>query len=74
MKNDKSYQYIDSAKGLQYDSYVEDIDMSKTHEKNNNNDYFVTEKRKIRFQLVVQYWHFVDILWIYLLAFLLLCQ
>jgi len=30
-----------------------------------------TEKRKNRFQLVVHYWHFVDILWIYLLFFLL---
>jgi len=37
-------------------------------------DFFVTEKRKIRFQLVLHYWHFVDILWIYLLAFLLLCK
>ena len=30
-----------------------------------------TEKRKNRFELVVHYWHFVDILWIYLLFFLL---
>lgn len=28
-----------------------------------------TNKRKNRFQLVVQYWHFVDILWVYLLLF-----
>lgn len=31
----------------------------------------VTEKRKHRFSLVVHYWHFVDVLWIYLLMFLL---
>ncbi len=31
----------------------------------------VTDQRKHRFQLVVQYWHFVDLLWIYLLLFLL---
>jgi cytochrome c oxidase subunit 3 len=37
-------------------------------------DFFVTEKRKLRFQLVLHYWHFVDVLWIYLLAFLLLCK
>ncbi len=30
-----------------------------------------TEKRKNRFELVLQYWHFVDILWIYLLLFML---
>jgi cytochrome c oxidase subunit 3 len=29
----------------------------------------VTDKRKNRFQLVLYYWHFVDILWIYLLLF-----
>lgn len=29
------------------------------------------EKRKNRFELVVQYWHFVDVLWIYLFFFLL---
>jgi cytochrome c oxidase subunit 3 len=34
--------------------------------------YKVTDQRKHRFQLVVQYWHFVDLLWIYLLLFLLL--
>ncbi len=34
----------------------------------------VTEKRKHRFELVNQYWHFVDILWIYLLIFLLICK
>ena len=31
----------------------------------------VTEQRKLRFSLVVQYWHFVDLLWIYLLIFLI---
>ena len=36
--------------------------------------YIVTEKRKTRFQLVIEYWHFVDILWIYLLIFLLVCK
>ena len=36
--------------------------------------FIVTEKRRIRFQLVVHYWHFVDFLWIYLLAFLLLVK
>lgn len=36
--------------------------------------YVVTEKRKTRFQLVLQYWHFVDILWVYLLIFLLVCK
>lgn len=29
------------------------------------------EKRKNRFELVLQYWHFVDVLWIYLFFFLL---
>lgn len=29
------------------------------------------EKRKNRFELVVHYWHFVDILWLYLFFFLL---
>jgi len=33
--------------------------------------FVVTEKRKVRYQLVLHYWHFVDVLWIYLLAFLL---
>ena len=36
--------------------------------------FVVTEKRKIRFQLVIQYWHFVDALWIYLLIFLLIVK
>lgn len=30
-----------------------------------------SEKRRVRFSLVLQYWHFVDILWIYLFTFLL---
>lgn len=30
-----------------------------------------TERRKNRFELVVQYWHFLDFLWIYLLIFML---
>ena len=32
----------------------------------------VTDRRKTRFSLVVQYWHFVDILWLYLFVFILL--
>jgi len=31
-----------------------------------------TEMRKLRFQLVLTYWHFVGILWIYLVSFLML--
>lgn len=31
--------------------------------------YKVTPRRKLRFELVVQYWHFVDILWLYLIIF-----
>lgn len=34
----------------------------------------VTEKRRVRFQLVNQYWHFVDLLWVYLFIFLLLTR
>ena len=30
----------------------------------------VTEKRRINFDLTLQYWHFVDLLWVYLLIFL----
>lgn len=30
-----------------------------------------SEKRKNRFELVVHYWHFVDVLWVYLLIFLM---
>ncbi len=33
--------------------------------------FITTEKRKIRLKLVCHYWHFVDILWIYLFCFLL---
>jgi len=32
----------------------------------------VTEKRKLRFQLTYTYWHFVDLLWVYLFLFLTL--
>lgn len=35
-----------------------------------NDNY--TEKRRRRFQLVVHYWHFVDLLWVYLFVFLLI--
>ncbi len=31
-----------------------------------------TNQRKRRFQLVLHYWHFVDLLWVYLFVFLLL--
>ncbi|MBL7827404.1 MAG: cytochrome c oxidase subunit 3 [Saprospiraceae bacterium] len=31
-----------------------------------------TFRRKQRFELVVQYWHFVDILWVYLIIFFML--
>lgn len=34
--------------------------------------YKPTEKRKNRFELVLQYWHFVGLLWVYLLGFLIL--
>ncbi len=30
----------------------------------------ITERRKINFELTLQYWHFVDLLWLYLLIFL----
>ena len=30
----------------------------------------VTEKRKLRFELSLTYWHFVDLLWVYLFFFL----
>lgn len=33
--------------------------------------YKPTEKRRLRFQLTTQYWHFVDILWVYLFLFFL---
>jgi cytochrome c oxidase subunit 3 len=31
--------------------------------------YKPTLRRRQRFELVVHYWHFVDVLWIYLLVF-----
>ena len=31
--------------------------------------YQVTEGRKLRFEMTLTYWHFVDVLWIYLLLF-----
>jgi len=34
----------------------------------------VTEKRRHRFELVCHYWHFVDVLWIYLLTFMIVQQ
>ena len=34
-------------------------------------NFEVTDKRKHRFQLVLQFWHFLGFLWIYLYAFLL---
>lgn len=36
--------------------------------------YKVTEGRLVRFKLTLTYWHFVDILWIYLLFFFILQQ
>jgi cytochrome c oxidase subunit III len=32
----------------------------------------VTPRRKLRFELTMQYWHFVDIIWVYLFIFMLL--
>lgn len=34
----------------------------------------VTEKRINRFELVLHYWHFVDVLWVYLFVFLLVSK
>ena len=34
--------------------------------------YKVTGKRKLRFELSLTYWHFVDLLWVYLFVFLTL--
>ncbi|RLD19016.1 MAG: cytochrome oxidase subunit III [Bacteroidetes bacterium] len=34
----------------------------------------VTAKRKHRFSLVTQYWHFVDVLWLYLFVFILIAR
>ncbi len=36
--------------------------------------FAVTEKRRHRFDLVCHYWHFVDVLWIYLLTFMIVQQ
>ena len=36
--------------------------------------YRVSEKRKNRFELVLHYWHFVDVLWVYLFIFLLISK
>lgn len=32
-------------------------------------DFFVNDKRRNRFKITVTYWHFVDILWLYLFLF-----
>ena len=37
-------------------------------------DYYVTAKRKLRFDLTITYWHFLGFLWIYLLLFFVLQQ
>jgi cytochrome c oxidase subunit 3 len=34
--------------------------------------YKVTPVRKLRFDLTIQYWHFVDFLWVYLIVFLVM--
>jgi cytochrome c oxidase subunit 3 len=31
-----------------------------------------TPRRKLRLELVVNYWHFVDILWVYLVVFFMI--
>ena len=36
--------------------------------------YKLTERRKINFELTLHYWHFVDLLWVYLLIFLYLSR
>jgi len=36
--------------------------------------YYLSAKRKLRFELVLIYWHFVGFLWIYLLVFFILQQ
>jgi cytochrome c oxidase subunit 3 len=35
---------------------------------------YITEKRTLKLELVFTYWHFVDILWLYLLVFLIIQQ
>lgn len=34
----------------------------------------VSESRKLRFELTLNYWHFMDILWLYLFVFLLMSR
>ena len=34
----------------------------------------VTEARKLRFELTLIYWHFVDFLWVYLFVFFMIQQ
>lgn len=36
--------------------------------------FSITDRRKNRFDLVVNYWHFVDFLWVYLFLFLLISK
>jgi cytochrome c oxidase subunit 3 len=36
--------------------------------------FYYSDQRKNRFQLVLHYWHFVDILWVYLFIFLLMTR
>lgn len=36
--------------------------------------FFFSKQRKVRFQMVLHYWHFVDILWVYLFIFLLMTR
>lgn len=36
--------------------------------------FAVSEKRRHRFELVCHYWHFVDVLWVYLLTFMIIQQ
>jgi len=34
--------------------------------------YKVTEQRKLRFEMTLVYWHFVDLLWVYLIIFFII--
>ena len=36
--------------------------------------FFFSKQRKVRFQMVLHYWHFVDVLWVYLFIFLLMTR
>lgn len=36
--------------------------------------YKLTKRRKLRFEMTLIYWHFVDLLWIYLLVFFIMQQ